>query len=140
MEIIDHTVVLTDEEKERCKEDWWFKMQVAFRQISEDCIARRPFMRIGALKNVECKSGLVEPVASWPIAKNTFRILFSSRCTVLCLDEGCFAKQINEGRERRKRLAQKIKKRLSLIDKQTNGAYKINELIKEDLVKMINTE
>lgn len=140
MEVKDHIVILTDEEKERCKEDWWFHMQVAFRQISEDCASRRPFMRIVARNYDNGKSGLLDYVASWPIAKNTFDILFGGRNTILCLDKNVFNKQVMEGRKKRQSIVHKIKEKIALIDQMTEDKYKIYEMIREDLERLINTE
>ena len=140
MEVIDGNVILTDEEKDRCKDDWWFHMQVAFRQISEDCARRRPFMRIVARNYDNGKSGLLDYVASWPIAKNTFDILFGRRNTILCLDKNVFNKQVMEGREKRQAIVRKIKEKIALLDQMTEDKYKIYEVIREDLGRLINTE
>lgn len=140
MEVIDGKVVLSDDEKDRCKDDWWFHMQVAFRQISEDCAHRRPFMRIVARNYDTEKSCVLDYVASWPIARNTFDILFGGRNTLLCLDKNVFTKQVMEGRKKRQAIVHDIKEKIALIDQMTEDKYKIYEVIREDLKRLINTE
>lgn len=140
MEVINGKVVLSDEEKDRCKDDWWFHMQVAFRQLSEDCASKSPFMRIVAINYDTEKSGVLDYVASWPIARNTFDILFGGRNTLLCLNKNVFNKQVMEGRKKRQAIVRDIKEKITLIDQMTEDKYKISEVIREDLKRLINTE